>query len=76
MTAAHQDDRHTKRMNRTLEEYLRSYVGPFQDDWALHLANTEFAINSMFQNVPKSRRGANFHERQAAMLFRCRETLA
>lgn len=35
-----------ERMNRTLEEYLRCFVGPLQDDWDIHLANAEFAINS------------------------------
>ncbi|GMF39863.1 unnamed protein product [Phytophthora fragariaefolia] len=48
MTVAHreQGDGQTERMNRTLEEYLRCFVGPLQDDWDIHLANAEFAINS------------------------------
>ncbi|KAE9261025.1 hypothetical protein PR003_g34110, partial [Phytophthora rubi] len=48
MTVAHraQGDGQTERMNRTLEEYLRCFVGPLQDDWDVHLANAEFAINS------------------------------
>ncbi|POM66893.1 Retrotransposable element [Phytophthora palmivora] len=106
MTVAHcaQGDGQTERMNPTLEEYLRNYVGPLQDDWDLHLPNAEFAINSTVnsstklapfetdlgyiplnplqlaaeqcQNVLKSRRGAEFQERQNAILFRCREALA
>ncbi|KAE9302457.1 Transposon Tf2-6 polyprotein [Phytophthora fragariae] len=106
MTAAHraQGDGQTERMNRTLEEYLRCFVGPLQDDWDVHLANAEFAANltvnsstklapfeadlgyiplnplqlasEQLESVPKSRRGAEFHERQAAILLRCREALA
>ncbi|POM62125.1 LOW QUALITY PROTEIN: hypothetical protein PHPALM_28753 [Phytophthora palmivora] len=95
MTVAHraQGDRQTERMNRTLEEYLRSYVGPLQGDWDLHLANAVFAINSTVNSSTKlapfeadlggtvserakSRRGAEFQERQNAVLFQCREALA
>ncbi|KAE9162108.1 hypothetical protein PF004_g30599 [Phytophthora fragariae] len=106
MTVAHraQGDGQTERMNRTLEEYLRCFVGPLQDDWDVHLANAEFAINSTVNSstklapfeadlgyiplnplqltaeqlvrAPKSRPGAEFHERQAAILLRCREALA
>ncbi|GMF21062.1 unnamed protein product [Phytophthora fragariaefolia] len=106
MTVAHraQGDGQTERMNRTLEKYLRCFVGPLQDDWDLHIANAEFAINSTINsstkhapfeadlgyiplnplqlaseqlgNVPKSRQGATFHERQAAILLSCREALA
>ncbi|GMF35630.1 unnamed protein product [Phytophthora fragariaefolia] len=48
MTVAHraQGDGQTERMNRTLEEYLRCFVSPLQDDWDIHLANAEFAVNS------------------------------
>ncbi|KAG2938032.1 hypothetical protein PC115_g3917 [Phytophthora cactorum] len=48
MTVAYraQGDGQTERMNHTLEEYLRCFVSPQQDDWDLHLANAEFAINS------------------------------
>ncbi|GMF26696.1 unnamed protein product [Phytophthora fragariaefolia] len=106
MTVAHraQGDGQTERMNRTLDAYLRCFVGPLQDDWDLHLANAEFAISSTINtstkhapfkadlgyippyplqlaseqlgNVPKSRQGATFHERQAAILLSCREALA
>ncbi|GMF19777.1 unnamed protein product [Phytophthora fragariaefolia] len=41
-----QGDGQTERTNRTLEEYLRCFVSPRQDDWDVHLANAEFAINS------------------------------
>ncbi|ETO99625.1 hypothetical protein F441_22959, partial [Phytophthora nicotianae CJ01A1] len=99
-----QGDGQTERMNWTLEEYLRCFVSPRQDDWDIHLANAEFAVKStvnystklapfkadlwyiqlnplqlaaeQFDTVVKSRRGAEFHEHQAAILLRCRETLA
>jgi transposase InsO family protein len=41
-----QADGQTERQNRTLEEYLRCFVNPLQDDWDKHLASAEFAINS------------------------------
>jgi hypothetical protein len=41
-----QGDGQTERQNRTLEEYLRCFVNPFQDDWDKHLPSAEFAINS------------------------------
>ncbi|OWZ13892.1 Gag-pol [Phytophthora megakarya] len=48
MTVAYraQGDGQKARMNRTLEEYLRCFVGPLQDAWDVHLANAEFAVNS------------------------------
>jgi hypothetical protein len=46
-TANHpQTDGQTERANRTIEEMLRAYVSPFQDDWDQHLAAAEFAYNS------------------------------
>jgi hypothetical protein len=46
-TAYHpQTDGQTERTNRTLEEMLRHYVGPSQDDWDLKLPCAEFAINN------------------------------
>ncbi|KAG3029210.1 hypothetical protein PC121_g16654 [Phytophthora cactorum] len=106
MTVAHraQCDGQTERMNRTLEEYFRCIFGPLEDDWDVHLAIAEFAVNStvnsstnlalfeadigyiplnplqlaaeQLEHVPRSRRGTEFHEHQAAILLRCREALA
>ncbi|GMG15661.1 unnamed protein product [Phytophthora fragariaefolia] len=49
MTVAYraQGDGQTERTNRMLEEYLRCFVSPRQDNWDAHLANAEFAINSV-----------------------------
>ncbi len=41
-----QSDGQTERANRTLEEILRHYVAPAQDDWDKILAAAEFAINN------------------------------
>jgi hypothetical protein len=49
-TAFHpQSDGQTERANRTLEEMLRHFVNPHQDDWDTKLATCEFAINSAHQ---------------------------
>jgi hypothetical protein len=49
-TAFHpQTDGQTERVNRVLEEYLRSYVGPMQDDWDNYLPMAEFAMNDSYQ---------------------------
>lgn len=55
MTVAYraQGDGQKERMNRTLEEYLRCFVSPHQDDWDVHLANAEFAINAAVNNSIK-----------------------
>jgi hypothetical protein len=46
-TAFHpQTDGQTERANRTLEEMLRHYVNPSQDDWDLKLPCAEFAVNN------------------------------
>ena len=46
-TAFHpQTDGRTERANRTVEEMLRHYVGPYQDDWDRYLPLAEFAINN------------------------------
>jgi len=46
-TAFHPEtDGQTERTNRTLEEVLRHYTSPYQDDWDEHLYLAEFAINS------------------------------
>lgn len=45
-TAFHpQTDGQSERANRTLEEVLRHFVSPRQDNWDEHLALAEFAIN-------------------------------
>ena len=49
-TAYHpQTDGQTERMNRVLEETLRHYISPTQDDWDEHLPLIEFAINNSKQ---------------------------
>jgi hypothetical protein len=49
-TAFHpQSDGQTERANRVIEEMLRHYVNPHQDDWDTKLAACEFAINSAHQ---------------------------
>jgi hypothetical protein len=49
-TAYHpQSDGQTERMNRTLEDMLRHYVNPTQDDWDECLGLAEFAINNAWQ---------------------------
>lgn len=55
-TAFHpQTDGQTERMNRLLEETLRHYVGPRQDDWDQCLPLIEFAINnSMNKSIGSS----------------------
>jgi hypothetical protein len=46
-TAYHpQTDGQTERMNRTLEDILRHYVGFHHDDWDDHLTAAEIAINN------------------------------
>lgn len=49
-----QTDGQTERINRTLEEMLRSYVSPDQQDWDEHLACVEFAINNSWQESVKN----------------------
>jgi hypothetical protein len=47
VTTAHQQaDGQTERTNRTLEQYLRSYVNYQQDDWIYLLPLAEFAYNN------------------------------
>jgi hypothetical protein len=46
-TASHlQFDGQTKRVNRVVEDTLRSYVTGDQTDWYTHLPMVEFAINN------------------------------
>ena len=44
-----QTDGQTERMNRTLEDMLRHYVNPYQNDWDEYLNVVEFAINNAWQ---------------------------
>ena len=49
-TAFHpESDGQTERTNRVLEEYLRSFVAPTQDDWDDLLPMAELAINNSLQ---------------------------
>jgi Chromo (CHRromatin Organisation MOdifier) domain len=51
-TAYHpQSDGQTERFNRILEEALRSYVSPTQDDWDEHLDMIEFTLNNSVSSV-------------------------
>jgi len=51
-TAYHpQSDGTTERVNKTLEQMLRNYVGYLQDDWDKHLAPLEFAYNNAPQRA-------------------------
>lgn len=49
-TAYHpQTDGQTERANRTIEDMLRGFVGPRQDDWCIYLSLIEFAYNNSLQ---------------------------
>lgn len=41
-----QTDGQTERMNRTIEDVLRHYIGPFQSNWEQLLPMAEFSINN------------------------------
>jgi transposase InsO family protein len=41
-----QTDGQTERVNRVLEDYLRHYISPFQDNWVSMLTFAEFAYNN------------------------------
>ena len=43
-----QTDGQTERVNRVLEDMLRNYVGPDQDDWDQYLSTCEFAVNNSY----------------------------
>jgi hypothetical protein len=44
-----QTDGQTERENRTLEDFLRHYINPAQDDWDKYLSVGEFAVNNAWQ---------------------------
>ena len=51
-TAFHpQTDGQTERTNRILEDYLRHYISPQQDDWDEWLYLAEFSVNNAWQEV-------------------------
>ena len=49
-----QTDGQSERTNRIMEEVLRAYVGPLQDDWDRWLPMAEFAINDSYQESVKA----------------------
>ena len=50
-TARHpQTDGQTENMNQQLEDFLRHYIGPLQNDWDTLLPAAEFAINNSFHS--------------------------
>ena len=54
-TAYHpQSDGQTERVNRILEDMLRHYVNPLQDNWDELLPYAEFAINNSYQESIKT----------------------
>ena len=44
-----QTDGHRERVNRILEDMLRHYVSPTQDDWDILFSLVEFACNNAWQ---------------------------
>ena len=60
-TAFHsQTDEQTERVNQILEDMLRHYVNPVQDDWDELLAMVEFAYNSSWQESVRNPGGCTF----------------
>jgi hypothetical protein len=54
-TAFHpQTDGQTERSNRVLEDYLRHYISPSQDDWDEWLPQAEFSVNNAWQESIKN----------------------
>jgi hypothetical protein len=45
-----QSDGQTENMNRTLQDMLRHYIGPYRTDWDSYLALAEFAVNNSFNS--------------------------
>jgi hypothetical protein len=54
-TAFHpQTDGQTERSNGVLEDYLRHYISPSQDDWDEWLPQAEFSVNNAWQESIKN----------------------
>ena len=54
-TAFHpQSDGQTERVNRILEDFLRHFVSPSQDNWDALLPMAEFAVNNAYQESIKT----------------------
>jgi hypothetical protein len=54
-TAFHpQTDGQTERSNPVLEDYLRHYISPSQDDWDEWLPQAEFSVNNAWQESIKN----------------------
>jgi hypothetical protein len=49
-----QTDGQTERSNRVLEDYLRHYISPSQDDWDEWLPQAEFSVNNAWQESIKN----------------------
>ena len=49
-----QSDGKTERINRILEDMLKHYIGPTQDDWDMYLSLIEFAYNNAWQELIKT----------------------
>ncbi|GMF47051.1 unnamed protein product [Phytophthora fragariaefolia] len=56
MTVTYRAQGQTERTNYTLEEYLRCFVSPRQDNWDIHLANAEFDITAAVNSSIKMSR--------------------
>ena len=46
-----QTDGQTERINRFIEDYLRNFISPVQDDWDQFLHLAEFAYNRRFHST-------------------------
>ena len=49
-----QTDGQTERSNLTLEDMLRAFVSPLQDDWDIRLPCCEFAVNNAWNAATES----------------------
>jgi hypothetical protein len=49
-----QTDGQTERSNRVLEDYLRHYISPSQDDWDEWLPQADFSVNNAWQKSIKN----------------------